>query len=98
MTNKNLIHSIAGAAVAAVSTAIIADYAMRKAKEKTAYTALLVTGILGVAVGTVIAGRAVRNAKKEKYIPDFTDELEDCEVEAIEESMSEILCDTEPVA
>ncbi len=97
MTNKHLIHSITGAAIAAVSTAIIADYAMRKAKEKTAYTALLITGILGVAAGTLLAGCAVKQAKQEKYVPNFNEELDDCEVEAIEASMSEILCDTTPI-
>ncbi len=93
--NKNLINTIVGAAVAAVSTAMIADYAVRKrSPEKTAYTAILVTGIAGLAAGTLLAGVAVKKSKKAKA-PVIHDDLDDCEVLEIEQNISEVLGDEE---
>ncbi len=95
---KKIVYSIAGAAVAAVSTAMIADYAFRKAKEKTAYTAVLVAGITGLAAGAALAGLAVKEAVKNKKAPAVAEELEDCEVAEIEENIAEVLGDAEEAA
>ena len=92
--NKKLAYSIAGAAVAAVSTAMIVDFACRKAKEKTAYTAVLVAGIAGIAAGTALGALAVREAKAAKKAAEAEAEcelLDDCEVEMIEDNIAEVL-------
>ena len=92
--NKKLAYSIAGAAVAAVSTAMIVDYACRKAKEKTAYTAILVAGIAGIAAGTALGTLAVKEAKAAKKAAEAeaeADLLDDCEVEMIEDNIAEVL-------
>ena len=92
--NKKLAYSIAGAAVAAVSTAMIVDYACRKAKEKTAYTAILVAGIAGLAAGTALGTLAVKEAKAAKKAAEAeaeADLLDDCEVEMIEDNIAEVL-------
>lgn len=91
--NKKLAYSIAGAAIAAVSTAMIVDYACRKAKEKTAYTAILVAGLAGLAAGTALGTLAVKEAKAAKKAALCEDDglLEDCEVEMIEDNIAEVL-------
>ena len=92
--NKKLAYSIAGAAVAAVSTAMIVDFACRKAKEKTAYTAILIAGIAGIAAGTALGALAVKEAKAAKKATEAeveADLLDDCEVEMIEDNIAEVL-------
>lgn len=94
--NKKLAYSIAGAAVAAVSTAMIVDFACRKAKEKTAYTAILVAGIAGIAAGTALGALAVKEAKAAKKAAQAeADLLDDCEVEMIEDNIAEVLGGTD---
>ena len=94
--NKKLAYSIAGAAVAAVSTAMIVDYACRKAKEKTAYTAILVAGIAGIAAGTALGALAVKEAKAAKKAAQAeADLLDNCEVEMIEDNIAEVLGGTD---
>ena len=96
--NKKLAYSIAGAAVAAVSTAMIVDFACRKAKEKTAYTAVLIAGIAGIAAGTALGALAVKEAKAAKKAAEAETEadlLDDCEVEMIEDNIAEVLGGTD---
>ena len=94
--NKKLAYSIAGAAVAAVSTAMIVDFACRKAKEKTAYTAILVAGIAGIAAGTALGALAVKEAKAAKKAAQAeADRLDNCEVEMIEDNIAEVLGGTD---
>ena len=82
---------LTGAAVAAVSAALIVDYAVRKKKEKTVYAGLLSAGIAGLVGSAVLAYQPEKQAKKQLTV---TDMLDDTDVSLVRKNISEVLGDT----
>lgn len=81
---------LTGAAVAAVSAALIVDYAVRKKKEKTVYAGLLLAGMVGLVGSAVLAYQPEKQARKQLTV---TDMLDDADVSLVRENISEVLND-----
>ncbi len=82
---------LTGAAVAAVSAALIVDYAVRKKKEKTVYAGLLLAGMVGLVGSAVLAYQPEKQARKQLTVNDMLDEDE---VALVRENIAEVLSDT----
>lgn len=82
---------LTGAAVAAVSAALIVDYAVRKKKEKTVYAGLLIAGMVGLVGSAVLAYQPEKQARKQLTV---TDMLDEDEVSLVRENIAEVLNDT----
>lgn len=82
---------LTGAAVAAVSAALIVDYAVRKKKEKTVYAGLLIAGLAGLVGSAILAYQPEKQAKKQLTV---TDMLDDEDVSLVHQNISEVLTDT----
>ena len=82
---------LTGAAVAAVSAALIVDYAVRKKKEKTVYAGLLLAGMVGLVGSAVLAYQPEKQARKQLTV---TDMLDEDEVSLVRENIAEVLNDT----
>ena len=81
---------LAGAAVAAVSAALVVDYAVRKKREKSVYAGLLIAGIAGLIGSAVLAYQPEKQAKAQLTV---TDMLDDEDVTLVRENISEVLGD-----
>ena len=82
---------LTGAAVAAVSAALVVDYAVRKKKEKTVYAGLLLAGIAGFVGSAILAYQPEKQARKQLTV---TDMLDDADVSLVHQNISEVLKDT----
>ena len=82
---------LTGAAVAAMSAALIVDYAVRKKKEKTVYAGLLLAGMVGLVGSAVLAYQPEKQARKQLTVNDMLDEDE---VSLVHANISEVLNDT----
>ena len=82
---------LTGAAVAAVSAALIVDYAVRKKKEKTVYAGLLIAGLAGLVGSALLAYQPEKQARKQLTV---TDMLDDADVSLVHQNISEVLKDT----
>ena len=72
-----------GAAIALASSALIADFAIRKCMKKTVYAAGLCVGIAGIAAGAAVAAypkiKSVRQRKTEELVSeDDIDQMSKC--------------------
>ena len=82
---------LTGAAVAAVSAALIIDYAVHKKKEKAVSAGLLVAGIVGLVGSAVLAYQPEKQARRQLTV---TDMLDDNDVSLVNQNISEVLKDT----
>ena len=88
MDKKRLLYTVAGAAVAASSAALIVSYAVCKAKKKAACAGLLVAGIAGMAVGAALAYKPEADARKQLTVNDLFD---DSDMELVNQNINEVL-------
>ena len=88
MNKERLFYTVAGAAVAATSAALIVGYHVCKAKQKAACAGLLVAGIAGMVVGAALAYKPEADARKRLAVEDL---FEDDDVELVNRNISEVL-------
>lgn len=77
-----------GAAIALASSALIADFAIRKCMKKTVYTAALCVGIAGIAAGAAVAAYPKIKAVRRLNTKELFDEDD---IERMSRSVSEAL-------
>ena len=86
---KKLAYSIAGAAVAATSVALLASYSVKKRKDDSACAGMLLAGLAGLVIGAAIAYEPTRQATKKLAIEG--DILTESDVDLVKENISEVL-------
>ena len=69
MNKERLLYTVAGAAVATASAALIVGYAVCKAKKKAACAGMLVAGMAGLAIGAALAYKPELDAKRGLTVP-----------------------------
>lgn len=87
--NKKDIYSIAGAALAITSTALMIDYSVRKRKDQTPPVGILFASIAGLVAGAAIAYQPQRDQAKLLKVDEIFDD--ESEVDTLEENINEVL-------
>lgn len=87
MNKERLLYTVAGAAVALTSVALIAGYSVRKAKKKGG-VGLLVAGLAGMAVGAALAYKPELDAKRGLTVDEL---FNDGDMELMQQNISEVL-------
>ncbi len=87
--NKKDLYSIAGAALAITSTALMIDYAVRKKKDQTPPVGILFASIAGLVAGATIAYQPQKEQAKLLKVDEIFDD--ESEVNTLEENINEVL-------
>ena len=86
---NKLLLTVAGAATLLISTAVLIDYAARKASHKKACSGELLVGIAGAAAGAAVALYAQKTAEKKDLL--IEDMLDEEDLALMNENISEVL-------
>lgn len=81
---------IAGAAVTALSVALVTDYVIRKRCKQAVSAGMLIAGLAGIAGGAVLAYQPEREMRKRLTVNDLID---DGDAALIEQNIVEVLED-----
>jgi hypothetical protein len=87
--SKQAMYSIAGAALAITSTALMIDYSVRKRKDQTPPVGILFASIAGLVAGAAIAYQPQREQAKLLKVDEIFDD--ETEVDTLEENINEVL-------
>lgn len=88
MNKERLIYTVAGAAVAATSAALIVGYAVCKTQKKAACAGLLVAGMAGFAIGAALAYKPELDARRGLTVDEL---LNEGDMELVKQNISEVL-------
>ena len=88
MNKERLLYTVAGAAVALTSVALVAGYSVRKAKQKSGGVGLLLAGLAGLAVGAALAYKPELDAKRGLTVDEL---FNDGDMELMQQNISEVL-------
>ena len=88
MEKETMFYRITGAALTAVSIALVTDYTIRARKKTGASVVSLLAGIAGLAAGAAIASKPERDAIRRLKVENM---IEEDEAELMDQNISEVL-------
>lgn len=86
---KKTVYSIAGAALAITSTALMIDYSVRKKKEQSPSVGILFASIAGLVAGSAIAYRVQKEESKLLKVDEIFDS--EADVDTLNDNINEVL-------